>query len=657
MTRRNFLNRSALTAVSLPSLSLLSGCGGTTENNNTPVNALVADLTAASSSSDGTHAALESETGLLLSRDAAQNSPAYAPAASSASTADFFAATLPTPSATSPVAALYLDKGGDKTMWERYRAYQKLAKVQFSHQYTKLLAAMRTADYRLQQNAPAVTAAASYTKRKTAEENLDEDDQEKIDDIYRLIEALADAALEKIPFDTIADVLDALREWVASLLESDTLKAVSFAVLTYFAVEKLLKLLQERLLENLDFTTRPEVMLSLAKMSIAAIAYLGVVSVDSLAPYAEEAEADEEGLLAFLKSISAQSQVALLVMQLSALLLIDTFSMSQEKIIELGDSPQNGEESAPYELTEGDRALAETLKERSLLLATVGLAMKALFALFSSEATGNLDNERGFAPESDADIFTLLFGKQINPYDEDFSAYMYENLQSIYASESIFSEMADLALRFALQTEEHAYQFTADTEEDAFTFASMMARLAYTFTSETETDAYNFATHMADLAYSFTMDIEEDAYQFAMQGMEYGYLFASRGEEVGVMADRILWMAVQIGQMADRIGEMADRIVYTEQLIVYTEMLILDFGLLIYGGMTQITNMVLTGMALILDREWYAPETEDQIVTLLGETTKQMMAQMQEYSLAVLDNQATLREITLEALSWISKEY
>jgi hypothetical protein len=652
MNRRRFLSQSALAAVSLPSLSLLSGCGGSSSESTTPVNALVADLTVALSSSDGANTALEQETGLLLSDSAAANAPAYSPAEPSGSTAGFFAATLPAPSAASPVAALYLDKGGDKTMWEHYRVYQKLAREQFNHQYTKLLAAMRTADYRLQQNLPALATAAAADAGTEAENNLDEDDREKIEDIYDLIDYIAgEVDLEDIPFGLIADGLDILREWIVSLLESDTLKAVSFAILSYFAVEKLLKLLQEKLLKGLDFTTQSDTMFSLAKMSIAAIAFLGAISIDSLSASAEEA--DEKGLIAYLKSIGAQSQIALLVMELSTMLLLDTFSSAQDQIRTLA----NGEATAPYEPTEQDAALAESLKERSLMLMTVALVMKALFALFASEATENSDDARGFAPESDASLFALLFGKQVNPYDEDFSAYMYENLQNIYASESIFSEMAELALRFALQTEEDAFQFTSDTEEDAFTFASMMARLAYKFTSETETDAYDFATHMADLAYSFTMDIEEDAYQFAMQGMEYGYLFASRGEEVGIMADRILWMAVQIGQMADRIGEMADRIVYTEQLIVYTEMLILDFGLLIYGGMTQITNLILTGMALILDREWYAPETEDQIVTLLGETTKQMMAQMQEYALAVLDNQSTLREITLEALTWISKEY
>jgi len=227
------------------------------------------------------------------------------------------------------------------------------------------------------------------------------------------------------------------------------------------------------------------------------------------------------------------------------------------------------------------------------------------------------------------------------------------DLQAALESGGDFAAVFELISAMRTNFSTQAATFASDTESDAYTFADMMANLSFNFSAQTETDAYNFATHMADLAYGFTMKIEDDAYNFAFQGMEWGYLFASRGEEVGLMADRILWMAVQIGQMADRIGEMADRIVYTEQLIVYTEMLILDFGLLIYGGMKMITNLMLTGMALVLDREWYTPTAEDQILTLIGGTMSQMMENMQAYALAVLANQNVLRETTLSAMEWV----
>ena len=116
------------------------------------------------------------------------------------------------------------------------------------------------------------------------------------------------------------------------------------------------------------------------------------------------------------------------------------------------------------------------------------------------------------------------------------------------------------------------------------------------------------------------------------------------------MADRILWMAVQIGVMADRIGEMADRIVYTEQLIVYTEILILDFGILIYGFGTQISNTMLMGLALIFDREWYTPESNSIVLDSINSNIAVMLANMNEYSLAVLEHQNDLRDSTLEAL-------
>lgn len=141
--------------------------------------------------------------------------------------------------------------------------------------------------------------------------------------------------------------------------------------------------------------------------------------------------------------------------------------------------------------------------------------------------------------------------------------------------------------------------------------------------------------------------------------MTYGYLFASQGESVGLMADRILFMSVQIGQMADRIGEMADRIVYTEQLIVYTEMLIQNFGLMMYGGMGTISNTMLSGLAIIFDRQWYTPAStaNDPIVTSITNTTSQMLKNMQEYELAVIANQNTLRQTTLGALNWIQGAY
>ena len=194
MNRRRFLSHSAIATISLPGFSLLSGCGGGggdgMADSTSEVDLLVGDLSTAYASSDATHTALNRETELLLGGETAANAPAFAPAGSAASTAAFFAATLPSPSSTSPVAALYLDRGGEKTMWEHYRAYQALAQEQFNHQYTKLLAAMRTADYRMQQRTPGAIAAVSEAGSE-AESNLDDSDREKIDTIEELIDYLA----------------------------------------------------------------------------------------------------------------------------------------------------------------------------------------------------------------------------------------------------------------------------------------------------------------------------------------------------------------------------------------------------------------------------------------------------------------------------------
>jgi len=261
--------------------------------------------------------------------------------------------------------------------------------------------------------------------------------------------------------------------------------------------------------------------------------------------------------------------------------------------------------------------------------------------MISSKAT-DLQTD-GFTLDSDAANFSALFGSDTLPQDTAFTTFM-SDLQTLLENNSSFADIFTLISSMSTSfstTIDDIFTMT-QSEESAFNTASSMSQ-----------NAYDFSVHMADLAYNFTMKIEDDAYEFAMQGMEYGYLFASQGEDVGIMADRILWMAVQIGQMADRIGEMSDRIVYTESLIVYTEMLILDFGLLIYGGMKMITNLMLTGMAVVLDREWYENDSEDQIVTLIGDNMSQMMENMQKYSLTVIKHQDDLREVTLSALDWV----
>lgn len=281
-------------------------------------------------------------------------------------------------------------------------------------------------------------------------------------------------------------------------------------------------------------------------------------------------------------------------------------------------------------------SVSRKLKLNSEALILTVTAMKSLFEKLFEAADLNRMEQASFQTDSTADQYKKLFTSTINPYDTSLS-------KTVSSSPRLPS--GTLAGYFTSIGSE-----VSSIESDAYDFATLLAGYGYDFSSQLAEDAAEFATHLADLAYEFTIDIEQDAFEFAMQGMEYGYLFASMGEEVGVMADRILWMAVQIGIMADRIGEMADRIVYTEQLIVYTEILIVDFGILIYGFGKNLINMVLTGMALIMDREWYTPETEDYILESINTNIVQMLEQMHEYSLEVLSHQSELRELTLASL-------
>lgn len=246
-----------------------------------------------------------------------------------------------------------------------------------------------------------------------------------------------------------------------------------------------------------------------------------------------------------------------------------------------------------------------------------------------------------------------MFTSSSNSYDQELS----ENVPSLdtdtvteYQDQLNIASVSSATITPAATMPES----TSEGADEIYGYASEIAAVGSII--ETPVD---FAELLATYAYNFTMDIEDDAFEFAMQGMEYGYLFASQGEDVGVMADRILWMAVQIGVMADRIGEMADRIVYTEHLIVYTEMLIVDFGILIYGVIKQISNSMLMGLALVLDREWYGDvaieqaNSEDVILTTIGSNMSTMLANMNTYSLAVLDNQLALRESTQVAIETI----
>lgn len=223
---------------------------------------------------------------------------------------------------------------------------------------------------------------------------------------------------------------------------------------------------------------------------------------------------------------------------------------------------------------------------------------------------------------------------------------------------NIASKTGSNAMEFASETRNQAYNFGSQTEKDAFTFTQDTRDSAHDFATKTEDDAFKFATKMEDDAYKFVSKMADDAYHFASDGMNYGYMFASQGEELGPMANRVLWMASEIGLMADRIGEMSDRIVHTEHLIINMSVMILNFGLLIDGTIKTIAESGLNAIGMVFDKE-VIPElkSSSQHIELISKNVELILTQQHEYDLRVLENQKELREITISALDKISLEY
>lgn len=166
---------------------------------------------------------------------------------------------------------------------------------------------------------------------------------------------------------------------------------------------------------------------------------------------------------------------------------------------------------------------------------------------------------------------------------------------------------------------------------------------------------------------------------FAYHGMDLGYEFASKGEAVGPMANRLLFMAVQIGVMADRIGEMSDRILfmankienfankilYESQLIVYTEQLMINESVLIENSIRMLSDMILdlaaivTGNSSYFDYKKATVNTSQDVYPHIYENMNIMLKNMHEFSLAMLkkENEDGEREIKTRELDLKLREF
>ena len=177
-----------------------------------------------------------------------------------------------------------------------------------------------------------------------------------------------------------------------------------------------------------------------------------------------------------------------------------------------------------------------------------------------------------------------------------------------------------------------------------------------------------FAKEGMELAAQFANHGMDLGFTFAYHGMDLGYDFASKGESVGPMANRILFMSVQIGVMADRIGEMSDRILfmadkigefgnkilYESQLIVYTEQLIFNESVLIENTINTLSDALLDLAALIVGNDKYfeykiaATEKSHDVHERIYDNMNLMLKNMHEFSLAMLKKEENDRERALK---------
>lgn len=637
MQRRKFVQLSALTAITLQSSFTLSGCGSGSKSGNNATSLKIDDRVQAISSLQATndilHTKLSQETDSLLSSGE-----------SSALFGGFAADTLSLkPNATD----LYFSQ---KNIWDDYQKFHSLSYKQVNAQLTKLKATLRLYEYN------------HNVKIQNTQEAVTSDQPQQSPAVDSAVETFLKAVedFKNLKFGAVSlDGLELSIKLVYVVLEQvkGTQAGEYMLNLVLKALQSLLTTIEQKALSNIDFSSNSDTVLSIAKVAVAIISVQGLSSLGSLSSQSSNLQTSmtqstqTQDTQTLLESLALQSKLIMT--------LVSIVNAVMNKILSATQTLAGSVTDPSYQLSAADTALIASLKPLSTTLGLLGLIIKALLTFYQNNLATAMDSG---AMQGDAQNYTALFGSPINAYETQFSQFTSDNFDALFASNptilALLNELGISNKNFSVQTDTQAQEATAQAEATAFDFASTLANPSYQFSPQTTTVASDFATHLADLAYQFVMKIEDDAYTFAMKGMEYGYLFASKGEEVGLMADRILWMAVQIGAMADRIGEMADRIVYTEQLIVYTEMLILDFGILIYSSMKQISNFMLMGMAIIFDREWYSPSTaDDPVLNIISDMTQTMLENMQEYEHQVLNHQTTLRKLTLKALDWIDGQY
>ena len=640
--RRSFLKLSALTALAMQTPFLFTGCGGGgggsgggSSASATGLDAQLAAISAQQAQNDTLHQQSSnssattvgatqpypSQTAVAL----ATPEPTYSPTLFTAFAASTLKLNINPLNQTSgsitttyPLANdLYLPQA---SVWSDYVSANKTAYDKATAQLNNLKMALTKYGQKTGVVAQSSTVVAQTSLTLTSVDTSS---------LTTAINAFKALNLSTVTIDVFAVAvnglilaIDAVVFLIQALMTNNAVSGNAAAVVAFNAIEGILKWIESNsvnALTNVNLTTTGGIIAGIAKISVVALSALSIANLQKIQNTVTTSSqtsvasvtTDQQQILAFLAANQVQSQ---LILTLSTW--VQNIMTNNVNSVSTLVSNVNG--NSNYTLTDVDNALIASLKQQSYVLGVLGLVMQALVYMYSSNTDAT---QLGSDAQSNVNIVA-------NP-DTNFTSY----INGVISGTTTNTDIASV-------------------------ITALFSALNSSATSPTSTPS-GFVTDMATMAYNFTMKIENDAYNFATLGMTYGYLFASQGESVGLMADRILFMSVQIGQMADRIGEMADRIVYTEQLIVYTEMLIQNFGLMMYGGMGTISNTMLTGLAIIFDRQWYTPTStaNDPIVASITATTSQMLTNMQQYEMAVLANQNTLRQTTLGALNWIQGAY
>lgn len=655
MDRREFLTLTARLSAAAALPAALVGCGGGGggssqggETNTNSSDATVSSINSQQSDIDNTNGAVNAQLNNDLNESNNANTNSLIRNTSDADKmAKFFATRNPGVVLTESANAVYaqghyLDVTNQLSgaqFWQKAISSHEQAYLDYEHQTMKLKAALRLFGAANDSVSDSSSASASSATRTVSMANTKAASTGLASALSSLLEFAGEGLVSSLTSSTVVDGVVAVLNEIKDYLATDSFGA-SVLSEVFSVVSQFLDDVQEDALNDLSFSNQNQVLLSLSKISVASAAVLANQEIQNLDAADAEGEEEENGFVeAQLFSTDVLNKLSLKWLALAKSVLEGAVS----------DATTSIDGAAADENYAGDTSAQDRLFSSSAILAMTSLAIKNVSGNFDNQLSGLTSSQTSFESNSSASSYRPVFTSPSNSFDDELQA----NVPGLDAStSSTYQSELNIASVSSATISSNAPAADDQASDEIYQYASEIAAVNTDIASPVD-----FASQLAEYAYNFASDAESDAFEFAMQGMEYGYLFASQGEDVGVMADRILWMAVQIGVMADRIGEMADRIVYTEHLIVYTEMLIVDFGIMIYGVIKQITNSMLMALALILDREWYGDvateqaNAEDQVLSTIGANIGTMLNNMNAYSLAVLDNQQALRESTLSVLN------